>query len=206
MFLGGYLVGSLPTAYLAVRVRSGSDIRTQGSGNVGSLNTYVVTRSKALGIGVGLIDGMKGLLPVGIAALLGAPFWWLAALLFGTISGHIFTIWLRFRGGRGLATACGGLLLLSPPYVLAWCTIWLIWKRIGKEVLTANLLAIVLTPIVLFFVPGEALALVPIPDATPGSERLFALLVSLVLLLGHLNALKEIARDLFQPKRPSANS
>jgi glycerol-3-phosphate acyltransferase PlsY len=205
MYLGGYLVGSLPTAYLVVRKRSGSDIRTQGSGNVGSLNAYVVTRSKALGIAVGLIDGMKGLLPVGVAALLRSPFWLLAALLFGAITGHICTIWLRFRGGRGLATACGGLLLLSPPYVLSWCTIWLVWKFLGREVLTANLLAIILTPLVLFLVPGEALAFIPIEGLTAGSARVFALLISLLLLLGHLNALPEICRDLFLARKPSAN-
>jgi len=205
IFLGGYLVGSLPTAYLAVKARSGLDIRTQGSGNVGGLNVYTVTRSRGLGLAVGLADGLKGLLPVAVVMLLGGSFWTLAVALFGPVTGHIFTPWLRFRGGRGLATACGGLLILSLPYAISWCTIWTVWRFLGKGMLAANFLAIVLTPLVLLLVPGQALMFIPIDGLTAGSARVFAIVLSFLLLLGHLNVLSEIWRELLAPQRHSAN-
>jgi glycerol-3-phosphate acyltransferase PlsY len=106
--LGGYVLGSIPLGYLLVKHRARVDIRTSGSGNVGAYNAGVVTGSTMLGITVGILDGSKGL-----AAVLGAwfvfgSFWPAAIALLASVLGHIAPVWLRWKGGRGLATACGG--------------------------------------------------------------------------------------------------
>ena len=121
-FLSGYLVGSFPTGYLLVKRKSNLDITVSGSGNAGAFNASVVTGSKVLGIAVGLIDGLKGAAAVLIGELLLPGFWGSAVGVLGAVIGHNYPVWLRFKGGRGLATACGGLLLLGPSYVIVWCT------------------------------------------------------------------------------------
>src|SRR5512140_1590079 len=104
----GYLLGSFPTAYILVRWKSKTDIRMVGSGNVGGLNSYVVTKSKALAAIVVLIDALKGVAAVLIAPLItGDSFIFMAAAGIGAVLGHNFPVWLRFKGGRGLATAAG---------------------------------------------------------------------------------------------------
>ncbi|MFO1470888.1 MAG: glycerol-3-phosphate acyltransferase [Turneriella sp.] len=106
--LGCYLCGSLPTAYLAGRLIKGVDIRTIGSGNVGASNAMRLL-GKGWGITVLLIDALKGLIP-----LLGILHLWLKGnmqleryALIGALAcmlGHIFPVWLKFKGGKGVAT------------------------------------------------------------------------------------------------------
>jgi acyl phosphate:glycerol-3-phosphate acyltransferase len=117
-FLTAYLVGSLPFGLLIARSVAGVDIRQQGSGNIGATNVARVL-GKKLGIAVLLLDCLKGALPTALLP------WALAdstthqlhlAVLSGTaaILGHMFPFWLKFRGGKGVATALGVALVLSP--------------------------------------------------------------------------------------------
>ena len=127
-----YLLGSIPFGYLLVRVFRGQDIRLSGSGNIGATN---VARSyRGLGLLTLLLDAGKGLLAVSLAAALvsrreldsGAriyTFMCLAALF--AVLGHIFPVWLRFRGGKGVATAVGSFVLLAPEAVLTALIIFL---------------------------------------------------------------------------------
>ncbi len=104
----GYLLGSIPTAFLLVRWKSRVDIRTSGSGNVGTLNSYQVSGSKVVGFIVLVADFLKGFFAVwGTTALLGSSFEATATAGVGSVLGHNFPFWLRFHGGRGLATAAG---------------------------------------------------------------------------------------------------
>lgn len=114
-----YLLGSIPTGYLLVRIFRGSDIRETGSGNIGATN---VARSGARGLGVAtlILDVFKGLLAVVIAQHLaqwaGFPNGYDLEAMAGlaAVVGHIFPIWLGFRGGKGVATALGVFLALMP--------------------------------------------------------------------------------------------
>jgi len=113
-----YLLGSLPTGYLLVLVFHRTDIRAVGSGNIGATNV-ARSGSKALGIATLLIDLAKGYAAVAIARLIathsGADVNQLTALAaLVAIAGHVFPVWLRFRGGKGVATALGVFLALSP--------------------------------------------------------------------------------------------
>ncbi|MEX0601736.1 MAG: glycerol-3-phosphate acyltransferase, partial [Bacteroidota bacterium] len=136
-FLGGYLLGSVPTAYLLVKLRSNVDIRLAESGNVGAFNAFQVTRSRWTGILVGVLDGFKGMVPVLTASAIGASFTTTAIVLVGAVLGHNYPVWLKFKGGRGLATACGGLMVIGWAYIVVWCTTWAFAKVLKADILKA---------------------------------------------------------------------
>jgi acyl phosphate:glycerol-3-phosphate acyltransferase len=113
-----YLAGSIPFGYLLVRIFHGTDIRQTGSGNIGATN--VSRTSPKLGMITLLLDAAKGLAPVLIARALHPDH----AILFGALAGfcavlgHIFPIWLRFRGGKGVATGLGAFICVAPKSLL----------------------------------------------------------------------------------------
>jgi glycerol-3-phosphate acyltransferase PlsY len=108
-----YLIGSVPFALLVARRRGASDLRLVGSGNLGAAN---VMRASGLtaGVLVAALDIAKGVASVWLAARFFAGPAWPAAAGFAAILGHIYPVWLRFRGGKGVATACGVFSLLAP--------------------------------------------------------------------------------------------
>jgi len=116
-----YLLGSIPFGYLIVRLRGGGDVRETGSGGTGATN---VTRraGRAAGLSTLALDAAKGALAVVIARyLLAEGFgvnWWVVAAALAAVLGHIFPVWLRFRGGKGVATGLGVFLTLAPLAVL----------------------------------------------------------------------------------------
>lgn len=185
--LAGYVVGSIPSAYLVVRMRSGIDIRSAGSGNVGSFNTYTVTRSVGTAIVVGVLDGLKGLAVVVGSTLAWGAFWPVAVALFGAVLGHIYPFWLRFQGGRGLATACGGLFGITLSYTAIWCTVWLAMKLLGQKIIPSNIVAILAAPALLWILPAQWIDAVAIMPASSLEVKAFGTLLSVLLLLGHLN-------------------
>jgi glycerol-3-phosphate acyltransferase PlsY len=110
-----YLLGAIPFGFLIVRLAQGRDIREMGSGNIGATN---VLRSgkKWQGVLTLLLDAGKGFLAVKVAGwLLGPDAWtWMTLAAFVAVFGHIFTVFLRFKGGKGVATGCGAYLALTP--------------------------------------------------------------------------------------------
>ena len=107
-----YLLGSIPFGYLLIKYKEGQDIRSFGSGNIGATNAF--RKSHTIGILTFVLDAGKGYLAVVLAGWLGGnPEWQAAAAVFAII-GHVFTIWLRFKGGKGVSTWCGAYLALSP--------------------------------------------------------------------------------------------
>jgi len=122
-----YLLGSIPFGYILVRIFHGQDVRESGSGNIGATN--VARSSPALGALTLLLDATKGLLAVTAASLLAAsaardaaarPLLYLLAAIAAVfaILGHMFPIWLKFRGGKGVATSVGVFLALAPKTLL----------------------------------------------------------------------------------------
>lgn len=111
--LAAYVVGSLPTSYLAGRI-AGTDLRQHGSQNLGATNTFRVLGWK-YAVPVGLIDVLKGFIPVAFfAPLAGTTQWIPVAIGMTAVLGHVFPIWLKFRGGKGVATGAGVVLALAP--------------------------------------------------------------------------------------------
>ncbi len=108
----GYFLGSVPFGYILVKATAGADIRSVGSGNIGATNVY--RKNRWAGVLTLLLDGGKGYLAVQMAVWMGASPAWQAVAAVSAIAGHLFTIWLGFKGGKGVATGCGAFLALCP--------------------------------------------------------------------------------------------
>jgi glycerol-3-phosphate acyltransferase PlsY len=143
--LTGYLIGSIPFGYLAGKTR-GIDIREHGSGNIGATNV-LRTLGKPIGITVLILDVLKGLLPVLIAKQLSDNSLIHILTAFATILGHNYTVWLRFKGGKGIATSAGALLpLITIPLGIA-AIIWAVLFFTTRYVSVASIGAAVAIPI-----------------------------------------------------------
>lgn len=141
--VGGYLVGSIPTAYLFVRQRRGLDIRTVGTGNVGASNVAVLEGIWGTVI-VGVLDVLKGLLPPWLALRLGLSLEAACVAAGAAVVGHNWPVWLSFQGGRGGGPTLGALLALFPlgfPWVLGF-------MAVGKLTGTTAILHLVAVAIV----------------------------------------------------------
>lgn len=195
-FLGGYFLGSIPFGYLIVKYLAKLDIRSTGSGNVGGFNAFRVTNSPFIGWVVGLLDGGKGLLAVWFASMAAdADFWMLAVCLIGAVVGHMFPVWLRFDGGRGLATACGGLMLIGVVYTVVWCVIWMAAKSRYGEILRANILATILAPIALLVIPAEWIQALMVAHATSGEFLALIGILTGLFLISHRDGFQLFWRE-----------
>lgn len=116
LLAGAYLIGSIPTGLLLAKA-AGVDIRTTGSGNIGATNVYR-TLGRSVGIATLVGDCLKGLLPVLAAKYLGMTELWVALAGLAAFLGHVYTVFLGFKGGKGVATALGVFLGISPLSVL----------------------------------------------------------------------------------------
>jgi glycerol-3-phosphate acyltransferase PlsY len=140
LVIAAYLLGSIPTGLLLARA-FGVDIRTAGSGNIGATNVYR-TLGKKVGIMTLVGDCLKGMLPVLAAQhLFGFPVEWIALTGLAAFLGHVYTVFLRFKGGKGVATALGVFLAISPLSVLAAMAIFAVvlwkWRYVSLASITA---------------------------------------------------------------------
>ncbi|HET9716785.1 MAG TPA: glycerol-3-phosphate 1-O-acyltransferase PlsY [Pseudolabrys sp.] len=154
-FVFGYLLGSIPFGLLLTRAAGGPDIRRIGSGNIGATNVLRTGR-KSLAAATLILDMLKGTAAVLIAVRFGSEAGLAAAL--GAFLGHLFPVWLRFRGGKGVATYIGLLLGLYWPAALIFCAVWLCVAAIGRYSSLSALVASAVTPPILWFLglPGFA--------------------------------------------------
>jgi acyl phosphate:glycerol-3-phosphate acyltransferase len=131
-----YLLGSIPFGYLLVRAFRGQDVRQTGSGNIGATN--VSRTSKGLGALTLVLDALKGL----------------AAALFAIV-GHMFPVWLRFRGGKGVATGLGSFIALTPKTILVMFAIFLVIFLVFRYVSLASVVAVALFPLLAWIIEPE---------------------------------------------------
>lgn len=144
----GYFIGSTPIGLIAGKLK-GIDIRQHGSGNIGATNV-LRTLGKPIGITVLVFDIIKGILPVMFAlGLTNNPVIHVAAAL-ATILGHNFTFWLKFKGGKGIATTAGSMLPLVPIALLVAVTLWIVGFLVTRYVSIGSIAAAVSIPIVQF--------------------------------------------------------
>ena len=144
-----YLFGAVPFAYLMVRWRSGVDIRTVGSGNVGATNVLRAAGTTAAGTVLAL-DIAKGAAPVLIGRALEAPPAVLGACALAAVLGHVFPVFLGFRGGKGVATAAGAIGAMSPAPMLAAMTVFGITVALTRYVSLGSMLAVASFPLFAF--------------------------------------------------------
>ena len=143
-FVFGYLLGSIPFGLLLTRAAGGPDIRAIGSGNIGATNV-LRTGNKVLAAATLLCDMLKGTIAVLAAARYGADPALAAAL--GAFLGHLFPVWLKFKGGKGVATYIGLLIGLHWPTALFFCIVWLVVAAATRYSSLAALVASALTPL-----------------------------------------------------------
>jgi acyl phosphate:glycerol-3-phosphate acyltransferase len=143
-----YLLGSIPFGYLLVRVFRGEDVRSSGSGNIGATN--VARTSPSLGVATLLLDAGKGLAAVALTAVLFGGFHQklllTTAALFAVL-GHLFPVWLKFRGGKGVATGFGSFVLIAPKSILCMVAIFLIVVAAWRYVSLGSVVAAALLPL-----------------------------------------------------------
>jgi glycerol-3-phosphate acyltransferase PlsY len=126
LLVTGYLCGSIPFGVIVARALTGKDVRAAGSGNIGATNVARVA-GKKIGALVLVLDATKGSLPVLLARWLYPELSaWHAAVGLAAFVGHVFPVWLRFKGGKGVATAMGVLAVLLPWSALVGCVVWVV--------------------------------------------------------------------------------
>ena len=141
-----YLLGSIPFGYILLRIFHGQDVRQTGSGNIGATN--VARSSPVLGILTLFLDALKGATAVAVTRALFPDQMMLAAIaaLFA-ILGHIFPVWLRFRGGKGVATGLGAFVMLAPKIVLIALGIFVVMVFAFRYISLASIVTVALFPL-----------------------------------------------------------
>ena len=145
----GYLFGSIPFGVLLTRLAGLGDIRAIGSGNIGATNV-LRTGNKGLAAATLLLDAAKGAFAVGVFRYLGPPDAAVWAGL-GAVIGHMFPVWLAFKGGKGVATGLGVLLAAAWPVGVAACLVWLAVAALSRMSSAASLAALAVTPIAAYY-------------------------------------------------------
>jgi glycerol-3-phosphate acyltransferase PlsY len=156
-----YVLGSTPTSFWVGRLFFGTDLRTVGSGNLGATNTFRVLGWRAA-LPVALVDVLKGWFPVWFFPQHDYTSTWLWTLGYAgaAILGHVFSFWVGFRGGKGIATSAGAFLGLAPWGVLVALLVWVLVTFSTRIVSLGSLAAAVALPLSLLFLPhvgGDAL-------------------------------------------------
>lgn len=148
-----YIVGATPTSYWVGKAFHGIDLRREGSGNLGATNVYRVLGWKAA-IPVVLLDTAKGWIPVGgFAVVADASFTWTLAFGAAAILGHVFSFWVGFKGGKGVATSGGVFLALAPWAVLGSFAIWCVLTFSSGYVSLGSITSAVALPILIALTP-----------------------------------------------------
>ena len=154
-----YLVGATPTSYLAGRLVRGIDLREHGSGNLGATNAFRVLGWKAA-LPVMIVDVAKGWVPTLFFPLwAGAPAGWALAYGAAAIVGHVFSIYVGFRGGKGVATSAGVFLALAPWAVLIGFIVWGVTVTLTRIVSLSSILAALVLPVAVFVTNEPAIEL-----------------------------------------------
>lgn len=150
-----YLIGSIPTAFLMFKWSQKGDITQEGSGNVGATNLYDLTRSRKLYMYAMIIDLLKGALPILIAIKV-FDYHGFYLFIFGLalVFGHNYSIFIKLKGGKGLATAAGVLFVLFPLAVPVWLMLYFVSKRlINDDVHISTLVALFVLPLFVLSTP-----------------------------------------------------
>jgi glycerol-3-phosphate acyltransferase PlsY len=166
----GYLLGSIPFGLLLTRAAGLGDVRKIGSGNIGATNV-LRTGNKSLAAATLLLDALKGTAAVLIARYYGAEYGLVAG--FGAFLGHLFPVWLGFRGGKGVATYIGVLTAVAWPIALIFAAIWIATAMITRYSSLSAILASVIAPIATWFLQGS------------GDRAILLALMTLLLLFKH---------------------
>jgi glycerol-3-phosphate acyltransferase PlsY len=174
-----YLCGAIPFSYLITKKFKNIDIRQCGSKNPGATNVFR-TVSKPLGILTFVLDCLKGFTTVSFAFYLNGSLYFILTVALVTLLGHIFTVFLNFKGGKGVAVGCGIFLALNPLATIVCFIIFLIVVAISKYVSLGSIIAAVMLPINLFVFKSEYELVI------------FSSVMVIIVLIRHISNIKRI--------------
>lgn len=192
-----YLLGAVPASYIAGRLAKGIDLREHGSGNLGATNTFRVLGAK-VAAPVMVFDILKGTFPVvAFTQWDGSPDWrWELAYGAAAIVGHVFSVYMRFRGGKGVATSAGVFLALAPVPLGVGLIVWLGVLKTMRMVSAASILAALTVGILLLATPSR------------DEVRILGIAVVAFVIFAHRSNLRRILRGeeprFGQKKEPQA--
>lgn len=177
----GYLIGTIPTGWLVARAR-GVDIQRVGSGNIGATNVL-----RTMGVGpalfVALMDPVKGAFATALPLLLGMDNWTVAATGLATVLGNNFNVFLRMRGGKGIATSLGVFLVVNPVVTLVAAALGIFTMALGRLVSLGSMVGIVSAPLFLLA-----------SGVFPFSDLALATVLALLALYRHRENLRRLAK------------
>ena len=191
--IGSYLLGSIPAGYLAGRI-AGVDIRKTGSGNIGATNVMRVL-GRTYGYSVFAIDFLKGLAAVRMSifvagqaqmAVTQTELIGIAAAV-SCVVGHVFPVWLQFKGGKGVATSAGSFFGLMPVAALIGALIWIVIFQVTRYVSVASITAAIALPIVI-------LIMMSLYQAATAALFCFSVCLAAVVVLRHRSNLSRLMR------------
>ncbi len=148
LVIAAYLLGGVPSALFVVWIATGKDVRQEGSGNIGATNA---TRTGGLAVGavVTVLDVLKGAVPMWLMSVLNPASGWMAAVLVAVVVGHCYPVWLKFRGGRGVASAFGAYLVLAPWAAVLALVVWVVVLVVSRRVSFASVAATAVFPVLM---------------------------------------------------------
>lgn len=200
-----YLIGTFPSALILVRKVKGTDIREEGTGNIGAMNSFEITGKKWVGITVFIIDALKGFL-----AVLMMKIFFSNALIFLTIAaffvilGHNYNLFLKFKGGRGLATAVGAYSLINPELIFFWAIMWVIgYYVIKKNVHIANVFATIFMPLMFFYTPEQITNMLNFSlDGNKLNTSISVIPAVILILSRHITPIVELIKNKMEKLNP----
>ncbi len=181
-----YLLGSIPFGFLLVRLFGGGDVRREGSGNIGATNVTRVAGAVP-GLLTLLLDAGKGILAVWLASKWsGGSIRWITAAAVAAVVGHMFSVWIGFRGGKGVATGMGVILLICPKAIVTAAVLWFVVLIFWRYVSLASVSAAAAMPIFIYllYAPGHA---------PPTVLSLGIIVISLLVIWKHRANLQRLA-------------
>jgi glycerol-3-phosphate acyltransferase PlsY len=152
VLLTAYILGAIPFGYLLVKLRSGRDVRAMGSGNIGATNV-MRTEGRAMGIVTLLLDIAKGTLAVWLAdRYTNGSIEWMSAAAIAVMAGHAFPIFLRFKGGKAVASFVGAFAYLTPLPLLATAILFVVTVAITRYISLGSILGAICFPLAVFLI------------------------------------------------------
>lgn len=178
LIAAAYIIGSIPVGLLLTRTAGLGDIRQIGSGNIGATNVFR-TGNKKIGALTFALDVFKGFICPFVALKLGEsePIIYASALM--SVIGHIFPVWLKFKGGKGVATSLGTAIVIAPLMSVLSPLVWLVVFRVSKTSSLASIIAIIVGPIYALYAYGH-------------KEALYGMIVAALVLYRHKSNISRI--------------
>ena len=192
IFAMAYLLGSISFSYIFIKKFHNKDLRNEGSGNLGMLNSYEASKDKVLTFAILMLDMTKAIYCIALVNLLFYESYLIGTIIagIGIILGHNWNIFLRFRGGRGLAPAAGISFVVNFYPLIIWLASWTISKAFTKNIHISNCISSILTIAILWISPSDLIfSFDSWESITPDALRILFTAINILIILSHYKVL-----------------